>query len=74
MLRADDGMTRSEKSRGNAAAASCPQCGQPASLTPSNRWRPFCSERCKLVDLGGWFDGRNRIPTQDPPDGEDLGQ
>jgi endogenous inhibitor of DNA gyrase (YacG/DUF329 family) len=26
------------------------------------RWRPFCSERCKLIDLGTWFDESNRIP------------
>jgi endogenous inhibitor of DNA gyrase (YacG/DUF329 family) len=26
------------------------------------RWRPFCSERCKLIDLGSWFDESNRLP------------
>lgn len=26
------------------------------------RWRPFCSERCKLLDLADWVDGRYRIP------------
>jgi len=25
---------------------------------------PFCSERCKLLDLGGWFDEKHRIPGQ----------
>ncbi len=24
-------------------------------------WGPFCSERCKLIDLGKWFDGENKI-------------
>jgi endogenous inhibitor of DNA gyrase (YacG/DUF329 family) len=28
------------------------------------RWRPFCSERCKLVDLGSWFDESNRLPGE----------
>ena len=26
------------------------------------RWRPFCSERCKLLDLGKWVDGDYRVP------------
>ena len=25
-------------------------------------WRPFCSERCKLLDLRNWVDGRYRVP------------
>ncbi|MCI0749390.1 MAG: DNA gyrase inhibitor YacG [Nevskiales bacterium] len=28
-----------------------------------NPWRPFCSERCKLADLGRWFSGRYTIPA-----------
>jgi hypothetical protein len=28
----------------------------------AQRWKPFCSERCKLIDLGAWFDESNRIP------------
>jgi uncharacterized protein len=32
----------------------CPRCGAPAALGPDNKWRPFCSERCKLIDLGSW--------------------
>jgi endogenous inhibitor of DNA gyrase (YacG/DUF329 family) len=36
-------------------------------------WRPFCSERCKLVDLGRWLSGAYRIPggATEPPAGED---
>ncbi|MGE3842896.1 MAG: DNA gyrase inhibitor YacG [Vicinamibacterales bacterium] len=26
------------------------------------RWRPFCSERCKLLDLAAWADGSYRVP------------
>jgi uncharacterized protein len=37
----------------------CASCGRgPVSA----RWRPFCSERCKLVDLGRWLSGGYRIP------------
>ncbi|MEC9358421.1 MAG: DNA gyrase inhibitor YacG [Pseudomonadota bacterium] len=50
--------------------APCPQCGQPSVLESSNPWRPFCSERCKFVDLDGWFTGRYTIPgpEQTSPD------
>jgi hypothetical protein len=36
--------------------------------TVEARWRPFCSERCRLIDLGEWIDGGRRIPEQDPED------
>ena len=42
----------------------CPQCNQPAKATPDNAARPFCSRRCKLIDLGKWFDEDNRIPGE----------
>jgi len=48
-------------------AATCPQCGKP--LEPgTEKWRPFCSERCKLADLGQWFAGRYSIPAEPDPD------
>ena len=36
--------------------AKCPGCGKAASLK-DNPFRPFCSERCRLLDLGRWLDG-----------------
>ena len=38
-------------------------------------WRPFCSERCRLLDLGAWMDGRYRVPgeTASVPDAESAG-
>jgi endogenous inhibitor of DNA gyrase (YacG/DUF329 family) len=47
----------------------CPQCGKPVEWTPENRFRPFCSERCKLIDLGAWATERYRVPV--PPQDED---
>lgn len=38
---------------------------------PSNPWRPFCSERCKLIDLGEWATGNYRIPVEEPDPGTD---
>ncbi len=35
----------------------CPACGRKVAFEPGNRWRPFCSERCKTVDLGAWASG-----------------
>jgi endogenous inhibitor of DNA gyrase (YacG/DUF329 family) len=41
----------------------CPTCGQPVAWTPESRWRPFCSERCKTIDLGAWATESYRIPA-----------
>jgi endogenous inhibitor of DNA gyrase (YacG/DUF329 family) len=30
------------------------------------RWRPFCSERCKMADLGRWLSEDYRVPDDDP--------
>ncbi|WP_170943008.1 DNA gyrase inhibitor YacG [Candidatus Dactylopiibacterium carminicum] len=51
----------------------CPQCGQPALYSPENRWRPFCSERCKLIDIGAWAAGDYRIEGQDEPLSDETG-
>ena len=43
-------------------ARKCPSCGRPFRPAPGNPWRPFCSERCQLIDLGGWLTERHGIP------------
>ena len=48
--------------------ATCPQCGKAIKAEASERFKPFCSERCKLGDLGQWFAGRYAIPEEDPAD------
>ncbi|MEN8205450.1 MAG: DNA gyrase inhibitor YacG [Pseudomonadota bacterium] len=51
----------------------CPICGAAVQWSNEQRWRPFCSERCKLIDLGSWFDESNHIPGEDgPPSSSDL--
>lgn len=48
---------------------SCPICGKASIWGPENPSRPFCSERCKLIDLGQWATESYRIPvTDDDPD------
>ena len=32
--------------------------------SPENRWRPFCSERCRMIDLGKWASEEYRVPEQ----------
>jgi uncharacterized protein len=41
----------------------CPQCGLMTIYTPTNAFRPFCSERCRLIDLGQWADESYKIPV-----------
>jgi endogenous inhibitor of DNA gyrase (YacG/DUF329 family) len=47
----------------------CPQCGKICEWRPENKWRPFCSERCKLIDLGCWASESYQLPVQE----EDAG-
>ena len=49
-------------------SAPCPTCGGRASLGEDNAARPFCSIRCKWVDLGRWLDGTYRVPAEDEDD------
>jgi len=49
-------------SMNQAKTIDCPYCGEPAHVDASNPYRPFCSRRCKLIDLGDWLDESNRIP------------
>ena len=50
--------------------APCPHCGSSTRLDAQNPWRPFCCERCKLIDLGAWMGGRYAIPAESQPGGE----
>lgn len=42
----------------------CPRCGETATYSPENPFRPFCSKRCRLIDLGEWADEGYKIPSQ----------
>ena len=48
----------------------CPACGGPSLYAPENRFRPFCSERCKTHDLGAWASESFRMEVQED-DGAD---
>lgn len=61
----------------SARTVPCPSCGKAALFAPSNPWRPFCSERCRLTDLGAWATESYRIPAKpdegDPGGGDQRG-
>ena len=44
----------------------CPNCGAQVNWTPESAWKPFCSERCKMIDLGAWFSEERAIPDPKP--------
>ena len=50
----------------------CPACGKPAAFDASNRFRPFCGERCRLTDLGGWASESYRIPAKEGDNEDDA--
>ena len=47
----------------------CPICKRPVAPRATNRAFPFCSERCRLLDLGKWLDGDYRVPGDRAGDG-----
>jgi uncharacterized protein len=49
-------------------AVACPQCGKPVEWGPQSAFRPFCSERCKLIDLGAWATESYRVQVTEDPD------
>ncbi len=46
---------------------SCPHCNKKGTWRQDNPSRPFCSPRCKLIDLGAWADESRRIPGESTP-------
>lgn len=41
----------------------CPNCGKKVAWTSENKYRPFCSERCELIDFGEWTTQNRYIPS-----------
>jgi endogenous inhibitor of DNA gyrase (YacG/DUF329 family) len=48
----------------------CPTCDKAVAWISSSEYRPFCSERCRLIDLGEWADGKRSIPSD--PEHDDV--
>ena len=43
----------------------CPTCKKQVLWTADEKFKPFCSERCKLIDLGDWATEAHKIPGED---------
>ncbi|MGL4858738.1 MAG: DNA gyrase inhibitor YacG [Enterobacteriaceae bacterium] len=50
----------------------CPQCRQSVTWDSRNPFRPFCSKRCQLIDLGEWADEEKRIPADEETSEEEV--
>ena len=46
----------------NKIKIACPHCGKKNIYRVDNPYRPFCSERCKMIDFGKWADESHKIP------------
>ena len=49
----------------------CPHCGQKVEWLEKNKYRPFCCERCKQIDLGAWAEEKYTIPSASVIDSSD---
>jgi endogenous inhibitor of DNA gyrase (YacG/DUF329 family) len=58
-----------------AGGPTCPICEKQVQSREANKAFPFCSERCRMADLGRWLNEEYRIPVQEPEDeGEGGGE
>jgi uncharacterized protein len=46
-----------------ATIVDCPTCGKKVEWTEQSKFRPFCSNRCKQIDLGAWAEEKYSIPA-----------
>jgi endogenous inhibitor of DNA gyrase (YacG/DUF329 family) len=53
------------------AIVSCPTCGKKVEWSDTSHYRPFCSTRCKQIDLGAWAEEKYVIPAVNPQDTTD---
>jgi hypothetical protein len=50
-----------------ASTVPCPTCQRPVEWSEASPFRPFCSERCRLIDLGAWMTEKRAIPGEEIP-------
>ena len=62
-------MAKPQSSAPAAREVRCPECGRSSPWSPDNPYRPFCSQRCKQIDLGGWASESYRVPVVERDDG-----
>ena len=50
----------------------CPTCKRDIAWSDEFPYRPFCSDRCRLIDLGAWLSEKHAIPEQEPDRGGEI--
>ena len=50
----------------------CPTCGGDSVFARSNKWLPFCCERCRQIDLGAWASESFTLPANPPVEDDNL--
>ena len=50
----------------------CPTCKKQVEWSESSKFRPFCSDRCRLIDLGEWASEKHAIPDESIPSTEEF--
>lgn len=55
----------------NPATVNCPHCGATVLWATESKYKPFCSERCRLIDLGDWLLEKHAIPDSPLPEDRD---
>lgn len=68
----DNHDTASKARASGTRAVLCPRCGKEVEWSVAFPFRPFCSERCKLIDLGQWASEQYRIPAEPQPEGGEV--
>ena len=48
----------------------CPTCKRQVEWSQESVYRPFCSDRCRLIDLGAWLTEQHKIPDESGIDEE----
>lgn len=69
--REEGGISRTERDNAGQLVVNCPNCGKQVIYSTASEYRPFCSLRCKYIDLGAWADEERTIPGRPVADDDD---
>ncbi|MDR2173533.1 MAG: DNA gyrase inhibitor YacG [Burkholderiales bacterium] len=65
-------MKKTASTTAETTTVACPQCGSTVVWASASRWKPFCSERCKLLDLGAWANESYRVAGAEVADASEI--
>jgi len=57
---------------GDVRYVSCPRCGAQVPWVRESEYRPFCSERCRMLDLGAWATEQYKLPEEAKSEQQDV--